>query len=120
MFDQATDALIKKVMRRIIPFCIILFLLNYIDRTNIGIAEYSMRKVEGFTSDVFTYGATLFFIPYALFELPSNLIQQRVGPRKWIARIMITWGIISTCFIFTRGPMSFYTLRTLLGLAEAG
>jgi ACS family tartrate transporter-like MFS transporter len=120
--DQEVDAeLIRKVARRIIPFLILCFLLNYIDRANVAIAKSSMMAtVPGFTESVYTLGVAIFFIPYCLFEVPSNLIQQRVGARRWIARIMITWGIISTCFLFTQGPWSYYILRALLGLAEAG
>jgi MFS family permease len=116
-----TDQLIRKVLRRIIPFCILCFLLNYVDRANIAIAKSSMiATVHGFTDSVYAIGVAVFFIPYCLFEVPSNLIQQRVGARRWIARIMITWGMVSTCFMFTSGPWAYYLLRLLLGLAEAG
>ena len=119
--DEPTDRLMHKVLRRIIPFCILCFLLNYIDRANVAIAKSSMMAtLPGFTDNVYSIGVALFFIPYCLFEVPSNLIQQRVGARRWIARIMITWGILSTCFLFTQGPWSYYLLRALLGLAEAG
>ncbi len=119
--ESETDQLIRKVLRRIIPFCILLFLLNYIDRANIAIAKSSMiATVQGFTDNVYAIGVAVFFIPYCLFEVPSNLIQQRVGARRWIARIMITWGMVSTCFMFTSGPWAYYILRALLGLAEAG
>jgi MFS family permease len=121
MVQDETHALIQKVLWRIIPLCILCFLLNYIDRTNIGMAESSMEKwVHGFDKHIFTIGLAIFYIPYCLLELPSNLIQQRVGARRWIARIMITWGIVSTCFVFVQGAGLFYTLRLLLGAAEAG
>jgi MFS family permease len=122
MSDSSTEALVQKVLRRLIPFCILCYLLNYIDRSNIAIAEHSMRQsIPDFTHEVYTTGVTLFFfLPYCLFELPSNLLMKRVGPRRWIARIMISWGIVSACLVFTRGPWSFYLLRALLGLAEAG
>jgi MFS family permease len=121
MVDEETRLLIRKVLRRIVPFCVLCFLLNYIDRVNIALAKSSMiATVEGFTDNVYAIGVAVFFIPYCLFEVPSNLIQERVGARRWIARIMITWGMISTCFMFTRGPWTFYILRALLGLAEAG
>ena len=119
--EDETQRLMRKVLRRIIPFCILCFLLNYVDRANIAIAKSSMiATVRGFSDDVYAIGVAIFFIPYCLFEVPSNLIQQRVGARRWIARIMITWGIISTCFMFTSGPWAYYILRALLGLAEAG
>jgi MFS family permease len=118
------DLLIRKVMRRLIPFCILCYLLNYIDRINISIASLKMQDpvggVPGFTDAVYGNGAAIFFWGYFLFEVPSNLIQQRVGARRWIARIMMSWGIVSMAFVFIRGPWSFYTLRFLLGLAEAG
>ncbi|MGN6367740.1 MAG: MFS transporter, partial [Phycisphaerae bacterium] len=113
--------LVRKVLWRLIPFCILCFLLNYIDRVNISIAKLKMvEAIPGFTASVYATGAGIFFLGYFLFELPSNLIQQRVGPRRWIARIMITWGVISICFVLVRGPFSFYFLRFLLGFAEAG
>jgi MFS family permease len=118
---DADYPLIRKVVKRIIPFCIICFLLNYIDRTNVGMAENSMEKsIDTFNKNVFAVGFAWFYVPYCLLELPSNLIQQKVGARRWIARIMITWGIVSTCFIFVNGPAIFYLLRVLLGAAEAG
>jgi ACS family tartrate transporter-like MFS transporter len=119
--EDETERLIHKVLRRIIPFCVLCYLLNYVDRANIAIAKSSMMAtVQGFTDNVYAIGVAVFFLPYCLFELPSNLIQHRVGARRWIARIMITWGIVSTCFMFTQGPWSYYILRLLLGLAEAG
>jgi len=122
MADKATEAVIHKVLRRLIPFCILCYLLNYIDRTNVAIAKDLMvRDIPGFTDAVYSLGvAWVFFIPYCVFELPSNLIMQRVGPRRWIARIMITWGLVSSAFIFTTGPWSFLSMRALLGVAEAG
>ena len=124
MADVADELLIRKVMGRLIPFCVICYLLNYIDRVNISVAQLKMvdpvSGVPGFTEGVFATGAGIFFLGYFLFELPSNLIQQRVGPRRWIARIMITWGLVTIAFMFTAGPRSFYGLRFLLGVAEAG
>jgi MFS family permease len=120
------EQVIRKVMRRLIPFCILCYLLNYLDRVNISIAKLKMipaaasAGVPGFTDTVYGNGAAIFFIGYFLFEVPSNLIQERVGARRWIARIMMTWGLVSMAFVFVRGPRSFYTLRFLLGLAEAG
>ncbi len=121
MADEALHAVVGKVFRRLIPICIIAFLLNYIARSNIGIAESAMEgSIPGFTKDVYTWGLIAFFIPYCLLELPSNLLMERVGARFWIARIMISWGIVSMGFALTRGPWSFYGIRTLLGVMEAG
>jgi MFS family permease len=121
--SAATRALVRKVTRRILPFVIVCYLFNYIDRINISLAKLPMSRdpaLPDFNQGVFALGAALFFIGYCTFEVPSNLLQQRFGARRWIARIMITWGIISTCFMFTQGPKSFYFLRILLGFAEAG
>src|SRR4051812_24789700 len=118
--DEATHKLIRKVIRRIIPFLILCFLLNFIDRTNITIAQNSMSKDIADFGKYFDWGLALFYIPYCLLEVPSNLIQERVGARRWISRIMISWGIVSACFIFIQGKWSFYSLRMLLGIMEAG
>jgi MFS transporter, ACS family, tartrate transporter len=129
---MSSPPVVDKVLRRLIPFCILCYLLNYIDRVNISIAKLKMVEsvpatgIPGFTDTVFARGAAIFFLGYFLFELPSNLIQERVGPRRWIARIMISWGLITMGFVFTPrlwsywGEWSFYGLRFLLGLAEAG
>jgi MFS family permease len=113
-----SHVLIRKVIRRILPLCILCALLNYINRTNIGMAQSTMEK--HISAGVFTFGLTLFYLPYCLLELPSNLILQRVGARRWIAWIMLAWGAVSTCFMFARSEGLFYTLRALLGAAQAG
>lgn len=113
-------ATIKKVTLRIVPFCMLLMFLNYIDRVNISYAALQMNKDLGFSATVFGFGAGVFFLGYFFFEVPSNLIQERVGARLWFARIMITWGIISTGMAWVVGPNSFYVMRFLLGVAEAG
>lgn len=118
---EAEAAVVRKVMWRLIPFIVILYLFNYIDRVNVGLAKLQMiRTVPGLDDAVFGLGFATFFIGYFIFEIPSNLIQEKVGPRKWIARIMISWGIVSACFVFVQGPWSFYFLRFLLGVCEAG
>ena len=110
----------RKVYMRLLPFTFALYLICYLDRANIGFAALTMNKDLGFSSYVYGLGAGAFFWGYFLLEVPSNLILERVGARRWIARIMITWGIVSGCFAFVQGPVSFFTLRFLLGLAEAG
>jgi ACS family tartrate transporter-like MFS transporter len=110
----------RKVYLRILPFTFVLYLICYLDRVNIGFAALTMNRDLGLSSYVFGLGAGAFFWGYFLLEVPSNLILERVGARRWIARIMITWGIVSGCFAFVQGPISFFTLRFLLGLAEAG
>ena len=96
------------------------YFIAYIDRVNIGFASLTMNKDLGFSSGVFGFGAGIFFIGYFLFEVPSNIVLEKVGARLWIARVMITWGIISVVFAFIQGETSFYVLRFLLGAAEAG
>src|SRR6476659_4425944 len=114
----------KRVMRkisfRIVPFIMLLYFIAFIDRVNIGFAALTMNKDLGFSPAVFGLGAGIFFLGYFLFEVPSNLILNKVGARLWIARVMITWGIVSAIFAFIRGETSFLILRFLLGVAEAG
>src|SRR4029450_7316681 len=96
-----------KVMRRIIPFVFVCYVISYIDRINVGFAALTMNRDLGLTPAEFGLGAGLFFLGYFLFEIPSNLIMQRVGARLWIARIMITWGLISMGTAFVVGPKRF-------------
>jgi ACS family tartrate transporter-like MFS transporter len=98
----------------------LLYIVAYLDRVNIGFAALQMNRDLGLSAAVYGFGAGIFFLGYFLFEVPSNLILARVGARLWIARIMITWGVISAAMMFVRGPLSFYALRFALGLAEAG
>ena len=118
--QSAPEATMSKVMRRIIPFVFICYVVSYIDRVNVGFAALTMNRDLGLTPAQFGVGAGLFFVGYFLFEIPSNLIMQRVGARFWIARIMISWGLISMATAFVVGPFSFAAARFLLGLAEAG
>jgi ACS family tartrate transporter-like MFS transporter len=110
---------VAKVSRRLIPFMIVLYIFNYLDRVNISFAKLEMKQL-GIVDSVYGTGIAVFYIGYCLFEVPSNLIMMRVGARRWIARIMISWGIVSTAMLLIKGPASFYTLRFLLGVAEAG
>jgi D-galactonate transporter len=110
----------RKVYLRILPLTFVLYLICYLDRVNISFAALTMNRDLGLSAYVYGLGAGAFFWGYFLLEVPSNLILERVGARRWIARIMITWGIVSGCFAFVQGPVSFFTLRFLLGLAEAG
>ena len=109
-----------KVTRRLVPFLMLLYIVAWFDRINVGFAALQMNRDLGFSASVFGFGAGVFFIGYALFEVPSNLLLARVGARRWIARIMVTWGVISVAMMFVRGPLSFYALRFVLGVAEAG
>ncbi|GJE18654.1 MFS transporter [Methylobacterium marchantiae] len=110
----------RKVAWRLVPFICLLYFIAFIDRVNIGFAALTMNKDLGFSSSVFGFGAGVFFFGYFLFEVPSNIILDKVGARIWIARVMITWGLISGGFAFISGETSFYVMRFLLGAAEAG
>ena len=114
------DAILSKVMWRLIPFIFVCYVVSYLDRINVGFAALTMNKDLGLTATQFGWGAGLFFLGYFSFEIPSNLMMQRFGARVWIARIMITWGLISIGTAFVVGPTSFAIARFLLGLAEAG
>jgi MFS family permease len=114
------DAIVGKAMWRLIPFIFVCYVVSYLDRINVGFAALTMNHDLGLTATQFGWGAGLFFIGYFSFEIPSNLLMQRFGARIWIARIMITWGVISMATAFVVGPKSFALARFLLGLAEAG
>ena len=112
--------LLSKITLRLIPFMFLMYIVAYLDRVNVSFAALQMNDALGFSAGVYSFGAGIFFIAYFIFEVPSNLIMHRVGARIWMARIMITWGIISSSMMFVKGPASFYALRFLLGVAEAG
>lgn len=111
---------LKKITWRIVPFIMILYLIAYIDRVNIGFAALTMKEDLGFTASVLGFGAGIFFLGYFLFEVPSNVILHKVGARIWIARVMLTWGLIAGGMAFVDSTTSFYVMRFLLGVAEAG
>jgi MFS family permease len=110
----------RKVDVRIVPFLFFCYILAYLDRVNVGFAKLQMLKDLSLSDAAFATGAGIFFIGYFFFEVPSNVLLKKFGARMWIARIMISWGIISACMIFVKGEWSFYAMRFLLGLAEAG
>ena len=111
---------IGRVTRRLIPFAFLCYVVAYLDRVNVGFAASVMQRDLGFTNTEYGVGAGLFFLGYCLFEVPSNLILERVGARRWIARIMIGWGIVAMGMMFVRDATSFYAARVILGIAEAG
>jgi ACS family tartrate transporter-like MFS transporter len=115
--ERATMA---RVARRLLPMLIACYFVAYLDRVNVGFAGLTMNKDLGFSSAVFGFGGGIFFLGYFIFEVPSNVILERVGARTWIARILVTWGIISGCTALVTGEYSFFSIRFLLGLAEAG
>lgn len=113
-------SLYRKLTLRFAPFLCLCFFAAYLDRVNVGIAKLQMADSLGFSETVYGLGAGLFFVGYILFEVPSNLVLEKVGARFWIARIMVTWGILSGLTMFVKTPAQFYAVRFLLGVAEAG
>ena len=113
-------ATMARVNRRLIPLLFCLYIVCFIDRTNVSLAALQMNRDLGFSAAVYGLGASIFFLGYALFEVPSNLILARVGARRWIGRIAISWGALAAAMMFVEGAWSFYLMRFLLGVAEAG
>lgn len=118
--DGYRRQVIRKVSRRLIPFMAVLYFINYLDRTNIGFAKLTMSEELGLTTAMFGLASGLFFIGYLFFEVPSNLALHKFGARRWIARIMVTWGIVAAGMAFVPNAGSLYAMRILLGVAEAG
>src|ERR1700722_14233784 len=110
----------RRVTRRIIGLLFIIFIFNQLDRANLAFATLQMNAELGFTPQVYGFGVGVFFFSYLLFEIPSNVIALRVGARVWLARIIISWGVVAVLMAFIYDARSFYVLRFLLGLAEAG
>ena len=121
---SASETLEQRTLRRITwrltPFLMLLYLVSFLDRINVGFAALTMNQELGLTPKMFGLGSGIFFVGYFVFEVPSTVILHRVGAQLWIARVMVSWGIVSVAMAFMRGPISFYVLRLLLGLAEAG
>src|SRR4051794_34885340 len=118
--DTIERRTMRKVYLRLLPFTFALYLICYLDRANIGFAALTMNRDLGLSAYVYGLGASAFFWGYFLLEVPSNLLLEKLGARRWSCRIMESWGIVSGCFAFVNGPVSFFILRFLLGLAEAG
>ncbi|MFO1426419.1 MAG: MFS transporter [Steroidobacteraceae bacterium] len=118
--ESPEHIVLAKAARRLIPFLALLYFVSFLDRVNVGFAALTMNRDIGLSASAYGFGAGVFFIGYFLFEVPSNLILRRVGARRWIARIMISWGIVSSLTAFVDGPSAFWIVRFLLGIAEAG
>jgi ACS family tartrate transporter-like MFS transporter len=118
--EQIERETMRRVARRLLPLLMVSYFAAYLDRVNVGFAALTMNKALGFSAGIFGIGSGIFFLGYFLFEIPSNLILSKVGARKWIARILLTWGIISGATAFVTGTWSFLGIRFILGLAEAG
>jgi MFS family permease len=111
---------VAKVTVRLLPFLLLMYVLSFLDRANIGFAKKAFQVDTGLSDAAYALGAGIFFISYALFEVPSNLAMHKVGARIWMCRIMVTWGLISAAVMFAHSETTFYILRFLLGAAEAG
>ncbi len=118
--DAVGRSALRRISLRLIPFLALGYLANYIDRVNAGFAALQMNREVGLTASAFGLGGGMYFLAYLLFEVPSNLAMARVGARRWLARILVSWGLASAALMFTAGPISFCVLRFLLGAAEAG
>ncbi|WP_146752467.1 MFS transporter, partial [Serratia quinivorans] len=119
--DSSTySTTIKKMNRRIIPFIMLLYLIAYIDRSNISIAALQMNADLALSAEMYGIAAGIFYISYIIFEVPSNILLSRIGAKIWIARIMVTWGIIAAGMSLVQTPTQLYVMRFLLGVAEAG
>ncbi len=118
--DSVLQSAVAKAAFRFVPLLTVAYLFNYLDRTSLGFAALTMNQQLGLTPSQFGFAAGIFFLGYSLFEIPSNLLLYRIGARRWIARIMISWGLVSAATAFVVGPHSFYSVRLLLGIAEAG
>ncbi|HEY4297183.1 MAG TPA: MFS transporter [Paraburkholderia sp.] len=116
----AEDAVTAKVLRRLLPFLLLMYVLAFLDRANIGFAQKALQQDTGLSNAAFAFGAGVFFVGYALFEVPSNLLLHRFGARLWMCRIMVTWGLVSAAMAFAHSATTFYILRFALGVAEAG
>ena len=113
-------ATMRRVSLRLLPFLFLIYIFNFLDRTNVAIAALQMNRDLHFSATAYGFGAGIFSLGYALFEVPSTLVLARVGARLWISRIMITWGLVAAAMMFVHTPIQFYSLRFLLGVAEAG
>ncbi len=118
--EAVEDRAYGKVFWPIVPFLMLCYVVAYLDRVNVGFAKLQMASELGLSEAAYGIGAGIFFIGYFLFEVPSNVIMNKVGARVWMARIMVTWGLVSAAFMFTSSETVFYILRFLLGVAEAG
>lgn len=117
---NATEQAIELAQRRLLPLLLLMYVIAFLDRANIGFAEQALQTHAGIFPFAYVLGAGLFCITYTLLEVPSNLMLHRIGARSWLCRIMVSWGLVSMATPFVRGPYSFYALRLLLGAAEAG
>ena len=118
--DPVADAVYRKVAVRLIPLLFLCYIAAYLDRVNVSFAKIQMQQALQLSESVYGLGAGIFFIGYFIFEIPSNVMLHKVGAGRWIARIMISWAVLSACMMFVNSALTFYIVRFLLGVAEAG
>ena len=118
--NTEADAILRRAAWRLVPLILAMYIAAFLNRVNVSFAALTMNQDLGFSPEVFGWGTGVFFLGYLVFEVPSNLIMEKVGARLWLSRIMITWALVSMAFAFVKGPISFFLLRFLLGVAEAG
>ena len=118
--DRLEAATVSRLMWRLMPFLFLLYIVAYLDRINVGFGVLQMKGQLDLSDRVIGRASGMFFIGYFFFQLPSNLVLEKFGVRRWISALMMVWGVVSCLMIFIRGPISFYTMRFLLGAAEAG
>jgi ACS family tartrate transporter-like MFS transporter len=117
---ESSDRIFRRAALRLVPLILAMYVAAFLNRVNVGFAALTMNQDLGFSPEVYGWGTGIFFLGYLVFEVPANLIMEKVGARLWLSRIMITWAIVSMAFALVQGPVSFFVLRFLLGLAEAG
>src|SRR5258705_10981405 len=117
---QEQEQVFAKCARRLIPFMMLLYVANYLDRVNVGFAALTMNQDLGFSKSVYGFAASVFFVSYALFQIPATVLLERTGARRTVLAIMAAWGACSAATAFVHEPIGFYALRFLLGVAEAG
>lgn len=120
VFSPQLETTVGKVTKRLLPFLLLMYVLAFLDRANVGFAKKAFQTDAGISDAVFAFGASIFFVGYSLFEVPSNYLMHKVGARAWMCRIMVTWGLLSAGMMYASGETSFYVFRFLLGAAEAG
>ena len=120
LLELADDQVFARCARRLMPFIALLYLVNYIDRVNVGFAALTMNRDLGLSPAVFGFGAGIFSLGYLIFQVPANLILEKVGARRWVFLMLAIWGVISACNALMTGPYSYYAMRLILGIAEAG
>ncbi len=118
--DAHLETIVVKITKRLLPFLLLMYVLAFLDRANVGFAKKAFQADTGLSDAVFAFGASIFFIGYSLFEVPSNLLMHKVGARAWMCRIMVTWGLLSAAMMYASDETSFYIFRFMLGVAEAG